>query len=467
MRWGPSNSDMDIEAEIAARDGGEIFPSLPIGPGSVPARQPRLRLRHLDEQEQDAAADAVQHFAEVMASRIADADSWVTGEGYIGAIPDGLREVLLPFACAPSTSAASRPASAQHRRRRRRPPRVTQTQREARLDEALDDMSSIQRATPNDRRAIRKARRRVGRVRASMAQLELRRIFSKDEAKCVASILKSASADKAVEDHPDTCPIGRTELHRHFTGTSSVRSTFDYDASSGQEFRAALDSFEPAVMEAEAFDGEVSVNEVEDQFFGWQRLPARGTTVLDTTSTVASPRSWCPFCMPRFSFAGCTERYLPCGKWASFASSTRKVTPCSQQIGGRYAFSPLSTSCIAGCFPKGYRAGWKAMISCQWHKRGSEPSTDAMSIISWPQLCWTKRGDYTASCTMSGTTCRTRLIPCLKTSCGEYSATLALSPGLSTGARTFMMVRSLLWPMPKMVPRIQCGKRWASTRVVP
>ncbi|GMF38881.1 unnamed protein product [Phytophthora lilii] len=89
---------MDVEAEIAARDAGEAFPVLPIGPGSAPARQPRLRLRQLSDEERDEAADALQELADVMASKIADADSWATGEGYISAIPERIREVLQPYA---------------------------------------------------------------------------------------------------------------------------------------------------------------------------------------------------------------------------------------------------------------------------------------------------------------------------------------------------------------------------------
>ncbi|CAH0489596.1 unnamed protein product [Peronospora farinosa] len=253
----------DIEAEIAARDGGEAFPTLPIGPGSAPARQPRLRLRQLADDEHDAAAAALQTFAESMASRIADADSWATGEGYIGAIPDRIRELLLPYAAVPAASAGPRPPSPD--RRRRRPPRVTRNQREHRLDEALDNLAAIQRSTPGDRRAMRKARRRAGRVRAAVVKQQLRQAFAQDEAKCVEKILQSASAESAVEEHPDSCPIGREELHRYFTGTSTAPATFDYTSASGQEFRAALDSFQPADVAPDAFTGELQFDEVEDQ----------------------------------------------------------------------------------------------------------------------------------------------------------------------------------------------------------
>ncbi|UIZ24629.1 hypothetical protein KXD40_006565 [Peronospora effusa] len=148
---------------------------------------------------------------------------------------------------------------------RRRTPRVTRNQREHRLDEALDNLAAIQRSTPGDQRAMRKARRRAERVRAAVVKQQLRQAFAQDEAKCVERILQSASADSAVEEHPDSCPIGRDELHRYFTGTSTAPATFDYTSASGQEFRAALDSFQPADVAPDAFTGELQVDEVEDK----------------------------------------------------------------------------------------------------------------------------------------------------------------------------------------------------------
>ncbi|KAE8963462.1 hypothetical protein PR001_g29364, partial [Phytophthora rubi] len=154
----PADEEMaDVEAEIAARDGGEVFPTLPIGPDSAPARQPRLRLRQLTDDEFDAAAAALETFAADMASKIEDADSWTSGEGYIGAIPGRLRELLQPYAMQP-------PRSRPPHQPRQRPPRVTRNQREHRLDEALDDLEATQQATPDNRTAVRRARRRVGRI---------------------------------------------------------------------------------------------------------------------------------------------------------------------------------------------------------------------------------------------------------------------------------------------------------------
>ncbi|POM69987.1 Reverse transcriptase, partial [Phytophthora palmivora] len=117
----------------------------------------------------------MQIVADDLASKIADADSWASGEGYISAIPERLREALQPFATRPPQPGRH------HHQQLRRPPRVTRTQREHRLDEAMDDLQATQQVTPRDRRAVRRARRRVGRLRASMAQQELRQAFDKDE----------------------------------------------------------------------------------------------------------------------------------------------------------------------------------------------------------------------------------------------------------------------------------------------
>uniref|UniRef100_A0AAV1TYV3 Uncharacterized protein n=1 Tax=Peronospora matthiolae TaxID=2874970 RepID=A0AAV1TYV3_9STRA len=88
---------LDIEAEIATRDGVEVFTTLSICPGSSPERQPWLRLRQTTDAEHDSAAAAMQLFAEVLASKIVDTDSWGTDKGYTSAIPDRLREVFQPY----------------------------------------------------------------------------------------------------------------------------------------------------------------------------------------------------------------------------------------------------------------------------------------------------------------------------------------------------------------------------------
>ncbi|CAH0482375.1 unnamed protein product [Peronospora belbahrii] len=237
---------------------GSVYPTLPIGPGSAPARQPRLRLRPLSEEEQETAADAFQAVVEGVASRIVDASSWGMGEG-----------------------------TARDARRRRCPPRVTQYAREARLDEALDDMQANQGAAPADQRAVRKARRRFGRVRASMAQHTLRQEFSKDKAKCVSKILAGASP----------CPPKRQPGSSNTLGSSLENSwrkvcwamdartlpnrRRDYSRTlifqgCTLEFCAVLASFGPAVMEADALDGELAMDEVEDQLLRAAKASSSG-----------------------------------------------------------------------------------------------------------------------------------------------------------------------------------------------
>uniref|UniRef100_A0AAV1T7G2 Uncharacterized protein n=1 Tax=Peronospora matthiolae TaxID=2874970 RepID=A0AAV1T7G2_9STRA len=220
-------------------------------------------------------------------------------------------------------------------------------------------MKATQQVTPSNRQAVRKARRRVGRVRASIAQLELRRAFAKDEAKCVAKILDGASAETAGVEHPDTCPIGREELYRHFVGPSTAPAPFDYDAAEGNEFRAVLNDFSVHTLGGDCFDGDISMDEVEDQLLRAAKAssPDHDGFGYDVFRRFARARSWYPFCMPHTSSVGCIGWCPCCGRWASFALSTRRVNRCSRPTGDRYAYSPLSTNSTAGCWHVGYRAG--------------------------------------------------------------------------------------------------------------
>ncbi|EGZ16293.1 hypothetical protein PHYSODRAFT_334484, partial [Phytophthora sojae] len=245
-----SDHDEDIDAEIAARDGGEAFPTLPIGPGTAPARQPRLRLRQLTEDEQEAAASALQTMAEELACKIEDADSWTSGDGYISAIP--------------AAQPHPRP-TLQQQQQRQRPPRVTRTQREHRLDEALDEMAAVQQERPTSRSAVRRARRRVGRIRASMRQQQLRHDFARNESKCVEDILRAASAETAAEEHPETCPIDSGTLHEHFTAVNSPRINFLPDEACGALFREAMADVGTPQERRSALTDELTVDEVEDQ----------------------------------------------------------------------------------------------------------------------------------------------------------------------------------------------------------
>lgn len=259
--------DDDAEAEIAARDDGVLFPVLPIRDGSAPRKQPRLRLRAMNDDDFDVAAAAVETMANALASKIADAGDWLTGEGYIGAITDHLRAALAPFTVVQSNPlhhASSRP---QHR-----PPRTTRHHREHRLDEALDDLEAVQRATPSDQRVIQKGRRRVARIRSAVDQSKLRQRFATHERETVERILRSASPETAdsadANDGVDSgdCPIDRDELAEYFRAVNAPpRRPFDYTSAEGADFRAALAALAPPELAADAFSEEITIDEVEDQ----------------------------------------------------------------------------------------------------------------------------------------------------------------------------------------------------------
>ncbi|CAH0480678.1 unnamed protein product [Peronospora belbahrii] len=292
-----------VAADIAARDGGEAYPTLPIGPGLAPARQPRPPAATLNRRREQLG----------------------DGRRFFIGVKDSSRRVAAPS-----------------------PPRVTQSAREARLKEALDDMQATQGAAPANLRAVQS---------------------SKDEAKCVSQILAGASVGTAGEEHPDTCPIDRAELFRYFTGTSSARAVFDYDAARGQKFRAALASFGPAVLEADALDGELAMDEVEDQ--------------LPRAAKASSP-----------GHDGIGYDIYRC-----FAAQLR------------FPFFTLRSS-SAGCIG-GYRLRGMLALLSRWlegnnmlpmAQKGFRPTMGAMSTISWPPRCWTRRGVIITNSTKFGAT---------------------------------------------------------------
>jgi len=303
----PDDDAADAEEDVAMRDGGEVFPVLRASDGAIPAKQPRLRLRALGDGEFDAASDALANMANALATKIDDAESWESAEGYITAIPERIRDALRPYSVvvppvassatrpptargptlpprstAPPAAASARPSRSARRRERRaraRPPRTTRHAREHRLDEALDDLDAVQHATPDDQRAIRNARRRVGRLRGAQAHADLRRDFARNERACVERILRAASPDATTSPSESAaCPIDGAALHAHFTATNTPRTRFDFEDPAGQIFREALDALPRADAEADAFDEELTLDEIEDQL---QRVTAGSSPGLD------------------------------------------------------------------------------------------------------------------------------------------------------------------------------------------
>uniref|UniRef100_A0AAV1VNY4 RNase H type-1 domain-containing protein n=1 Tax=Peronospora matthiolae TaxID=2874970 RepID=A0AAV1VNY4_9STRA len=90
----PSPADDDDMGDI---DDGEVYAAMRVGPDAVPQRRSRLRLRQLDEDEQEAAGKLVERLAARLAAKITDADDWEEAEGYITALPYALYDQLQPY----------------------------------------------------------------------------------------------------------------------------------------------------------------------------------------------------------------------------------------------------------------------------------------------------------------------------------------------------------------------------------
>ncbi|KAF1325661.1 reverse transcriptase, partial [Globisporangium splendens] len=263
-----ADNDVDMEADeadaaTAARNEGELFPAMPLSADAFPARQPRLRLRQLSDEEFDAAAAAVEQMAQIWACRIDDAPDWDTGEGYIQALPTQLRAALQQYSVPPPVQPPARRTRAPPKPAR--PSRTAHDHREQRLDEALDDLAAVQQRAAPDRQQIKKARRRVARIRAALETQRVRQQFGTRERECVEAILARAHPD-ATAPSPATCPLPSETLQQHFTGTCTPATTFDYDAAEGAKFR---DSIRPSATteehDADALCDAPTVDEVEDQ----------------------------------------------------------------------------------------------------------------------------------------------------------------------------------------------------------
>lgn len=270
----------DAMAHLAARDDGELFEATTVTAETFPARQPRLRLKKLSDDEYDAAAEAVDTMARVWAVKISDAPDWAAAEGYIEAIPAQLRHVLRPYCMAAPSAPRPRPATPAPRPRpsttpgpparsqtrpQTRPPRVTRHQREHRLDEALDDMAAVQRADPTNQTAIHRARRRVARIRTALGTTELRKKFTVKERECVEEIFRRADPEAAAAtDAPTTPPFAAAELHEHFTRQCTPATAFNYDGVVGAQFRNSITP-RSEEQEADALADAPTVGEVEDQ----------------------------------------------------------------------------------------------------------------------------------------------------------------------------------------------------------
>uniref|UniRef100_H3H7T4 RNase H type-1 domain-containing protein n=1 Tax=Phytophthora ramorum TaxID=164328 RepID=H3H7T4_PHYRM len=320
----PTPSAEPDETEQGDIDDGEVYAAMCIGPDSIPERRPRLRLRQLSETEEEEAGAIVERLAATLAGKITDASDWATAEGCITALPYTLYDKLQPFAQhrhqprpqhrqqpqrdpplgthdgdhgQPSTSRSRR----RRRRRRakdrlrRRPPRITRHHREHRLDEALDDLRAVEHASPHDRPAVARARRRVGRVNSAIAQQQLRHKFDKDEKACVDGILAAARASRGLATpsasasrHPPpvpstaaddgSCPIPSDELHAFFTAVNTPAGTFEPMAPVGAPFRSAVAHLPAATSQPELLSDAPTTDDIEDQL---QRARGSSSPGLD------------------------------------------------------------------------------------------------------------------------------------------------------------------------------------------
>uniref|UniRef100_H3H9A0 RNase H type-1 domain-containing protein n=1 Tax=Phytophthora ramorum TaxID=164328 RepID=H3H9A0_PHYRM len=316
----PTPSAEPDETEQGDIDDGEVYAAMCIGPDSVPERRPRLRLRQLSETEEEEAGVIVERLAATLAGKITDASDWATAEGYITALPYTLYDKLQPFAqhrhqprpqhrqqpqrdppLGTHDGDHGQPSTSRSRRRRaknrlrRRPPRITRHHREHRLDEALDDLREVEHASPHDRPAVARARRRVGRVNSAIAQQQLRHKFDKDEKACVDGILAAARASRgsatpsaSASRHPPpvpstaaddgSCPIPSDELHAFFTAVNTPAGTFEPMAPVGAPFRSAVAHLPAATSQPELLSDAPTTDDIEDQL---QRARGSSSPGLD------------------------------------------------------------------------------------------------------------------------------------------------------------------------------------------
>ncbi|KAE8881490.1 hypothetical protein PF003_g34466 [Phytophthora fragariae] len=331
----PPTADIEMEDpdddDLADTDDGEVYATMRVGPGATPQRRPRLRLRKLSDDEDEAARAMVERLGASLAAKITDAGDWDTAEGYITALPHLLYDKLQPYTQAQrrsepraqrqqqqaprhqrdhrqqdqqqergqeqrqdgheGTRARRRRrrrrgrSGAANKQRRQRPPRVTRHHREHRLDEALDDLHAVERSAPSDRTAVRRARRRVGRVNSAIEQQRLRHRFDTDEKACVDDILAKARATREAARSTDpvggpragpatptagsaddgTCPILGEDLWRFFDGVNTPRQEFVPDAPVGAAFRSALARLPTATRCKQLLTEAPTADEVEDQ----------------------------------------------------------------------------------------------------------------------------------------------------------------------------------------------------------
>ena len=145
-------------------------------------------------------------------------------------------------------------------------------------------MRAVQRSGPSNRKAVAKARRRVGRINSSISLQRLRRLFDTDEKVCVDNILAAARTERAPNEEPSvldtqdgvratvteevdegTCPIPGEKLHDFFTKVNTPARPFDVMAMVGAPFRSALALLPAATRDMGLLQDAPSAEEIECQ----------------------------------------------------------------------------------------------------------------------------------------------------------------------------------------------------------
>jgi ribonuclease HI len=273
-------------------DDAETLPTVQIGPDSVPACRPRLRLRQLEQPDLAKVHAAMSTTARRLATRLRDAVTWTDGEGIIGAIGSAIYDALTPFAVQPREprqrpERRGRTQRVSSRRADDRPSRTDDRPAAQHLNERLDALHEAQGRRPTNRRDVHRARRAAGRARAALKRAQLRDRFERDESGCVRTILAEAAATAATEHPPrayissepndtNTCPISATDVYGYFEGLHTARKPFDFEAPIGAPFRALLEQLPPPTKEQGVLCEDIDSDEVEEQLLRARRQSAPG-----------------------------------------------------------------------------------------------------------------------------------------------------------------------------------------------
>ncbi|CAI5725966.1 unnamed protein product [Peronospora destructor] len=268
----------DLDNDMGDIDDGEVCAAMCVGPEAVPQRRPHLRLRKLDDAEQEAVGALVERLATTLAAKISDDSDWEAAESYINALPHALYDRLQPYTqvsdnrdedaeCPLQVNQHERCRSRRRRgrsgglkqcRRCTRPPRVTRHHREHRLDEALDELRAVGRSDLNNRKALAKARRRMGRIKFSIAQQHLRHQFDTSEKACIDGILAAARSKRLSTEEiftpQDAFPLDPTD-ERAFDAIEPV----------GALFRSALARLPAATRDMELLKDALTTEDIEGQ----------------------------------------------------------------------------------------------------------------------------------------------------------------------------------------------------------